>query len=1761
MYEMVKLDETDIKPEVNTDITIHCEVRPCFSYAAYQNDIAIITALSIKNNSEQDIVKCVLELESEPHFFKQKQWTIEKIEAGTCFEISSTQPDFNISYLQGLNEAERGVLRFRLLAEEKEIADYTALVRLLACDEWGGVDDMGRLLPCFVMPNSKAVAKIGLLAAERLKAHNYSSALDGYQSGERQRPYLLAAAVYSAITDLGIHYAEPPISFEKQGQKIRKPETIVADKLATCLDSSLLIASSLEMCGLYPVIIILKRHALVGVWLQERNFPSAVIRDPMEVRKALAGGELIVFETTGITQSPPMLWEQAIKIGRAYLDEDKEADFVAAIDVHYARSSGVFPLASHTTAGGGAVPGGGEAPEPEGGPVPLPSPGDVPCPIPEDPVPGEEKPKTPQGRIDAWSKRLLDLTLRNRLLNFSETKRVLKLLCFDIKLLEQKLANDEALKFVSLPENNPHGKRDEGLFLKNHKEGIDEKFVKEALHKKEIVSPLAGNEMQARLIELYRQVKNDLAESGTNTLFLAMGFLRWKKTVTEERVYKAPLLLLPVSLARKSVSAPFYLKQHEDEPHFNATLLEFLERDFGLNLSYLKQIDKPDIAQILAQVRQAIRQTAGMEVVEEVAVSTFSFTKFLMWKDLVERTDSLRQNRVVRHLIDNPEEEFKTGESRIKGERPLDTVLAPQDIISILPADSSQISASVAAADGEDFVLIGPPGTGKSQTIANIIAHCLSARKTVLFVAEKTAALNVVYRRLYNSGLGDYCLELHSNKADKRHFLDQMEKSWESRQAFSEEQWLSINEKLRINRDRLNIYAASLHRPYANGLTPFAAFGLKMRGEGHYAPKLHWDSPDIHDKKAYDALKDLAGELGRVFNAVKRKDFLHLVNKTQWTHSWQEELVACVADVRKNLSNVKAQAQHIKSLFDISDCDAILLRDLPGLADFLKKLAVDRQSGRAILFDADFNKMRAAIEQLQTELNSYREAEGYLSAQFAEDMVNRIPLEDLDKQWRTAEVSFFFKKWLGKRRVRKILQTYAKAGKVNPKDDLLLLHIMQKGNKAVAANEIAAKFEAFSGVGTDIKAVQTQFDRASILRNALYNLGSAAEKFSARLRPILEEPEAHHNIFELAQNFTESFDNLAGVLETYEKLSGVTNSWQSGETIGTLAEKMENLQNAGNILRDWASWCATSTEARGRGLQPLVEDLEAGKIEPEMAADLFELSYIRWWTPLILDKDPVLRDFQPVEHEYIIKNFRKIDEKIRENTAARVIHGIDRDLPEKDRVAPKSELGFLRRQLGLKRPRNSIRQMIGAMPGVFPKLAPCLLMSPLSIAQYLPAEQALFDVVIFDEASQITTWDAIGAIARARQTIIVGDPKQLPPTNFFGRKENDDYAENDTEKDLESILDEVRAAGIPTRNLRWHYRSRHESLISFSNYHYYDNTLITFPSPTVEDRAVSLISVDGIYDRGKSRTNKIEAEAVAAKAVELMEEWLEYDEKDRKTLGIITFNVQQQQLIEDILEKKCLDNPALEWFFADDRIEPVIVKNLENIQGDERDVILFSITFNKDAAGKRTLSFGALNKEGGERRLNVAVTRARHQLMVFSGFGAEHIDIEKTKSLGVRQLKTFLDFAKRGAVALNAPVKGSQGGHDSPFEAMVARELERLGWQLVPQVGISGFRIDIGVKHPDHPGSYLAGIECDGATYHSSASARDRDKVREEVLTGLGWNIIRVWSTSWWFDAKGEVEKLDKALKNILAQNRVLREDFADAEAGEAVIEQGHAAL
>lgn len=1180
-----------------------------------------------------------------------------------------------------------------------------------------------------------------------------------------------------------------------------------------------------------------------------------------------------------------------------------------------------------------------------------------------------------------------------------------------------------------------------------------------------------------------------------------------------------------------------------DDVVFNQTLLEFLERDFGLLIPQLRGAlpedhSGYDIKQIFAIVKHAVREAPGFEVVEECSVSTFSFAKYLMWKDLVDRTDSLRNNRLVKHLLDNPTESFGDGDGEFPRAESIDDEIDPATLYTPLDADSSQLAAVVAAQAGRDFVIIGPPGTGKSQTIANIIAHCLAHGKTVLFVAEKAAALDVVYRRLKAYGLSEACLELHSNKADRKAVIAQLGAAWERASEDHDAEWLRLTDSLKIQRHELDGYVKDLHEPGSHGYSVYEAIGvLSSRG-----PKfqLRYAGLESHDQDSFQSLIELAERLALTHSALSGCPQLEGITKTEWSFAWQQELLDAATQLRGCILSLQGHCSKLSEVLDLPLDDLVGNARLSALARIAQAITSASKPDLRFIVGADLAEIRRSIEDLKRRSEEYQAARQSLAGSYEQDRIGRIPVDDLDTQWRGQSSRTWPFSSLGKRRVTKLLQTYASGGEVSPANDLPALQRIQEAIEA-AENVPAKVVPGFAGVHSDLDAMASRIDTADELISALAQArrGAAGSSgLSSVLETVLPAESGTCHLAELAAEFAVLQSEFRQAAKRYLGLAGGS---LTSPSLGALAASMETLLQNANRLNDWVKWAAVSQEAQGRGLGPMSDALSVGSIDDPKRD--FLAAYFGWWLPLAIDSKARLRGFVHWEQENRVQQYRELVDLVQQLAANQVRRAVAHGLPAKDEVPRKSELGLLRHQLGLQRPSESIRSLIQGMPHAFTKLAPCVLMSPLSVAQYLPAEQASFDMVIFDEASQITTWDAIGAIARGRQSIIVGDPKQLPPTNFFGRTgDGDGDGVPVHEKDLPSILDEASAAGLPLHQLNWHYRSRDESLIAFSSYHYYNQRLVTFPSPATNTRAVQFHYTNGVYARGAGRTNEIEARAVVAFVVGRLEEWVVRPEDERFSIGVITFNAPQQELILDMLDAERSKRPHLEWFFAEDREEPAIVKNLENIQGDARDVMVFSITFGHDLSGKLAMDFGAVNREGGEKRLNVAVTRAKSEFHVFSSIRADEIDLRRAKGLGVSHLKNYLDYAERGPVALE---QGSLGPAESPFEESVAEALRGRGWEVRTQIGVSGFRIDLGVVHPDFAGKYLAGIECDGATYHRSAAARDRDQIREAVLRNLGWEILRVWSTDWFMRQADSVERINAALNELLD---IQREQAAQRE-------------
>ncbi len=1348
------------------------------NFASAQNDVAIIEEIMIENPTDEALTDIRVTLRAAPPIIRERTWSIDRVGAGSHLSVRDVSIPLDIERLEGLDEAEIGELEFRMEAQGQRTIVEKRRIELLARDEWGGVRDMAQILAAFVSPNDPAVARVLKDAARLLETGGHDGSMDGYQSADPRRAYLLAGAIWSAVTGLALTYAEPPASFERDGQKVRGPGCIIGEGLATCLDSTLFLAAAFEAAGLNPVVLFSQGHAWVGVWILKKDFGHVTEPDVVAIRKAVQAHEFIPIETTLLTKRPAIGFDHAVDEGRRRFSESRDPEFVMAVDIARSRAARIRPLASHRTADSSEADAVDEA-APAALP-PLPDFGLLPGEI------GEEETEARHGRVERWQRKLLDLSLRNRLLNYRDSKQTLPLRCPSVASLEDELASGKKFRGFSLDDNDPLGNR---TVSPEDTQRIEEEVIRDAFERGQVVVPLTGQEMNNRLLMLYRRARSDMQEGGTNTLFLAAGFLRWKKTEGDTRTYRAPLILIPVSLERRSAQSPFRIAHHEDDVRINSTLLEFLKRDFDLRIPELEGelpgddsgIDVPLIFEIF---RRKVRDVAGFEVIEELALSTFSFAKYLMWKDLVDRSEQLRHNRLVKHLIDGSEETYGDADDKPSiAPKEIDRRHLPRDLLTPLPADSSQLAAVLAASEGRDFILVGPPGTGKSQTITNIISQCLGEGKTVLFVAEKAAALDVVHRRLVATGLGDAVLELHSNKTDRKSVLTQLGRGWDRAFEGREEKWIEVTEELRVSRDRLNDYVEALHAKGTQGFSVFDAISSVAPNTPPF--EISFPSSDAHDEESYRQLMNLAEDLGRTHAAVGNGPPLSLIRGEEWSFQWEYELLVTIEALRPALDELK-RAEHAlaRELGLRSDpkLEAGRRERLKALAPRLEPGALDLSS----VPDIPTDRLVDLAEILAADVRELAAAGSETVAAYSLEAVRRMPLEQLDQSWREAQTKFWPASVFARRKVRKLLQTYAENGAADPAVDLKALFKMRERDTAISENPLAPVAE--TGGRTDTDRSTEAVRQAVEFRAVLANLGSDVEdsvRFEAATSSLasggggttLDAVRAYLSAEDKADANTGEFIRKDGVFPVGLSVA----DFDSGLAT-VLAQRAR--------LSDWARWVQKSEEGRARGLGPLVEALEGGEIEGD-AAEALKQAYAAWWLPLAMDASNELRGFAHWDHENTIAAFCKLDDAVAELAPVEVMRRIAHGLPAKDGVPRRSELGTLRHQLGLQRPSMPIRQLLSGLPETFGKLAPCVLMSPLSVAQYLPADQATFDVVVFDEASQITTWDAIGAIARGRQTIVVGDPKQLPPTNFFGRADDEDEDLPEVERDMPSILDEV----------------------------------------------------------------------------------------------------------------------------------------------------------------------------------------------------------------------------------------------------------------------------------------------------------------------------------------------------------------------------------
>ena len=1339
-------------------------------------------------------------------------------------------------------------------------------------------------------------------------------------------------------------------------------------------------------------------------------------------------------------------------------------------------------------------------------------------------------------KLDKWADLLLDTGKRNNLINFKDTRtssvevllpssdtlfeKVDGTIVFEV--FDPKIADDDEPEESSDPEQlqiespeAPDASRGKAAFLAQYSGKI--KQQNQVLLYNAATNPLTA------VKNINKKAREFVEETGVNVAYMAFGFIHWKESASSNYVFHAPILLVPIQLEQESAVEPYFIKSTGDDIIVNPTFSYKMDAEHGVRLP---EYSDEGLTAYLEKVKHLVAKLQWT-VTAECKIGIFSFLKINMYRDLKDNAKAILSNRNVRQLLGEPVDMGKL----YGDEETATTVTDPLiELHSVVDADSSQIEAIEMAKSGKSFVLQGPPGTGKSQTITNIIAECLSDGKKVLFVSEKLAALNVVYDKLKQAELAEFCLQLHSHKANKKDVIADIchtlrtEKSAVSAKADAE---IAVKVKAQ---HQLDAYAFNLHKQ-----RPVIEKSLYQLYEAYaalrFAPNVEYPIPQLSSKgEAYltetvSLLEEYVDYIPSIGYDYRKNPWYGYVNQDT-SYQSRNEVKSDLSAVSQFLQALIPLQQEISEKYKIQ-CTSI--ENAYIWNDFFGFAATSKLITPSLLNRERFVAVNSALHTLQMQSTDILTVRSALNAVFDNDVYK-------------LDGAAYHKKL-----TKQFTETFSRLFNAEYKQLITDLRLCKKDGKkpsydeAVTMTEILAYYQQKT-----LEFNQTEEPVKAFLGEAYHGV-ETEWNYVVEQMSTLEKIFSNNIVFGIMEHYDDFVSERSAFADYHQRLRDVFSICGADilkRTDGYFDQAILNIQSAlcnlvlarvtswlneMDKLDNWCHFRRLFSKLEDKQVLPYLNTTIAQNIEPKHIVTAFEKQFYYQWIRSILFEDPVLTLFNRISQEQTIRTFAEKDTEQFKINKAKIRAELSAMRPSLDMIASGSALATLLREGEKKRKQKSIRSLLAETGELVQRVKPCFLMSPLSVSTFLAPDSVHFDVVIFDEASQIFPQDAIGAIYRANQLIVVGDSKQMPPSNFFNAtiEAEDNDEETGDVTDFESILD-LCSTSMQQLRLRWHYRSRYEQLITFSNKNFYDSDLVTFPSSKVDAPGIGVdyYHVDGVFDR-KSHTNRKEAEFIVDLIYQNIEKY------PNRSLGVVAFSVAQQDLIEKLLSKRRQRTPEKEYFFKNDGNEPFFIKNLETVQGDERDTIIFSIAYGMDAQGHLLHNFGPLNRVGGERRLNVAVTRAKCNVQLVSSMHYTDIDLKHTSAEGAKLLREYLDYAENGSIALERAISGDQFEQfDSDFELEVCEYLRSKGFFVDTQVGSSGFRIDLALKLPDSS-DYVLAIECDGAAYHASKNVRDRDRLRQEILERMGWKFYRIWSTDWF--------------RNKLEEQRRLLEVAADA--------------
>lgn len=1741
------------------------------TYATAFNGKSIIRSLGIKSMSPKTSLNVTVEItiQSLGKLLSQP-WTAQ---IGTFdnkpIRFENLSLDFITELLFQQTETVPAEFKVRLLEEgTQELCAVVWNLDLYSPSTWLWSDSAKENLAAFVQPNHPVLRAVLDEAVLILGKETKISALPGYQLPPLVRP--MVQSIYQALVNRKITYSNPPASWDLPGgQRIRNAQQILEEKVGTCLDTAVLFASLLEASGLNPVVALIPGHAFVGYWTAEyyveKGDPPLWTELPIsDVINLVDSGYIELIETTticeGLNQTP---YAQAVTETRARISsteglgvKSSESTLINVAACRLLRPRPIRPMPATFKSPDGTVQVIEYKPmefnvnllkkqlSSEGGQGAAASTLDLNVP----PV------------VRRWLDSLLDLSLRNPLINYRGTNaaRILSTPGL-LHVLEDLLQNNQTLSLVPSRPSKGSEANAESSILDVRGEvvggGDSASRLAEALSKKIVVTDFPEDSHKTTLRKLASAAKTFVEETGSNGLYLALGTLNWwvkKGSNGELQEVTSPLILVPVNIISKNRGREYFLTIDESSqvvPNFS--LAEKLRRDYGVNLDKLVNLVEDESGVDIDGTFEYVRKTfaaAGINnfrVDEKASISIFNFSTYRMWRDLLDNWEKFQENALINHFINSPNSEFKD---------PVQDV--PQEdldyLVSRLPisSDASQARAISMAMAGKTFILQGPPGTGKSQTITNLLARALSEGKRVLFVAQKEDAREVVANRLEAAGLAAFSLNLGDKKTSPRVIKEQLAKVIDIAIAADEVGYETARGEYEGALLPLQKYRNRLHEVGRLGESIYSALDKKLAVQGTTALPIPGEfiaNSSVEDKELlHRSTKNLA-DLGPQTGIASTNPWSFTTRTLDFSESELAELKDLVRFLRDSLPVIQRSPQSVtflnsaKSVEEITRIRSLQFDEAKSVPqiDFTSPTSQDAQ-----------RSARKSLEIFRTALNA---------TTFDVSRLDSMEIDIWITKAQEADTSFVLFKGMKQggvlKKITAILGSAITADKTQIVTALESLRSL-KARKKQAVNDLMQ----IPGIRID---ETLNFYTQDVLQTHFEMLERVEE-----LSSFLSYTNCDSQTLEGLRSPASS-DSLAALVGLGDKTKRVfeilvsnedsVTRWCNGGKFGTrFAEaitqwSVDGLEHSFSQLTRWIALNAAAQPFVQHSLTEALSQLLSGKVSYIDGPNAFLNGYYE----ALIQNLKVERGFNTFEAMTInnhVKNLETAHTEIRDRlpriTGAELL--ARRGFGSSMKVGA---IGDLVAAIKQPKSRTPIQTLLARHWGVVTKITPCVIASPDGCTRFLDASLPPFDLVVFDEASQIRVAHAVGAIGRAKAVIVVGDSKQMPPTSVAQVRNNE--SEEEEEKaadgllgfDMESILDHCETALIPDIMLNWHYRSADESLIAFSNLKYYDGKLNSFPSPST-DRSLKGLSFEhvpgGQFLRPENKpfykvskngkndfpegTNQEEIDAILKHLAKRLKD----PETQNDSIGIVTFNKKQMDAIENRLSESTDPDIQRAWSEGVGG-ETMFVKNLETVQGSERDVILFSVAFSKNLKGEIPLNFGPLTIAGGERRLNVAITRARKQVRIFCSFMPDELVNRKPSSVGVAHLAQFLKMANKEAED-SEELYIIREPHPDRMRKVVLTALKDAGLNAVEEVGLSDFKVDIAIYDPKDSTKAVLGILLDGPRWNARETVSDRDCLSVSLLRDrMGWPAIeRIWLASWLRNPADEVQRIKDVVDKVL---------------------------